>query len=347
MPKYDYQSTCKEGRRLVYRGGVFAGRPSFGGNSQYGFVDEQDREVIPLIYTLARDFDNGLALVKSDKYGFVDPNGDIQIPLIYDNAKPFRAGLAPVKMGRATNFGWGCIDLLNRVVIHLVHPEIFPFDEDTGLALVFEQDIIPYNDSSRIEGKYGFINQRGEMVVSLQYDYAESFSDGRALVQKNASQYGFIDAHGKEIIPTMFSRAYSYSENHAFVQSDNKWGVVDLHGNLVVPFLYDTDHMNTKTVFHNGIAIVCKDGKYGAIATNGGAVVPCIYALILAFVDGRAYAQRDGKFGFLDTQGYEIVPCIYDKIEYFNEDGWALAKKDGQWGALDRDGNIVEPFVTR
>ena len=56
------------------------------------------------------------------------------------------------------------------------------------------------------DGKYGFINNLGEVVVPIQYDEIEEFGKKNitwALVKKDGF-YGYIDSYGQEIIPTEF-----------------------------------------------------------------------------------------------------------------------------------------------
>lgn len=52
-------------------------------------------------------------------------------------------------------------------------------------------------------GKYGFVNKKGEEVVPLKYDKVESFSEGMAKVYKDG-KYGFINKNGEFIIPMKF-----------------------------------------------------------------------------------------------------------------------------------------------
>ncbi|WP_413482030.1 WG repeat-containing protein [Morganella psychrotolerans] len=51
----------------------------------HGFTDLQGKEVIPLIYEDARDFDNGYALVKKeDHWGVINTQGEVVIPFKYN-----------------------------------------------------------------------------------------------------------------------------------------------------------------------------------------------------------------------------------------------------------------------
>lgn len=45
-------------------------------------------------------------------------------------------------------------------------------------------------------GKWGYINEKGDLVISLQFDGADYFSYGLARV-KTASKFGYIDPTGQ------------------------------------------------------------------------------------------------------------------------------------------------------
>lgn len=52
----------------------------------FGFKNEQGQIIIEPIYEYAENFNNGLALVRTNsKFGFIDRNGKIVIDIIYDN----------------------------------------------------------------------------------------------------------------------------------------------------------------------------------------------------------------------------------------------------------------------
>ena len=55
--------------------------------------------------------------------------------------------------------------------------------------------------------------------------------------------------------------------------------------------------------FINGIAKVKKGNRFGVIDVGGNVVVPLIYDEISNFKYGIAYAEKNGVKGFIDTSG--------------------------------------------
>ena len=65
-----------------------------------------------------------------------------------------------------------------------------------------EQNLYPI----RQNGKFGYIDQTGTVVIEPQFDRAYYFSDNRARIQKG-DKYGFINKEGKIIVDPVYSRA--------------------------------------------------------------------------------------------------------------------------------------------
>jgi hypothetical protein len=77
----------------------------------------------------------------------------------------------------------------------------------------------------RINGRYGYINTSGELVIPCIYDTASPFVDGLAEVSKGLI-YGCIDANGNEIIPLQYSEIYQFSDGVAVVKQNDRYGVM-------------------------------------------------------------------------------------------------------------------------
>lgn len=83
------------------------------------------------------------------------------------------------------------------------------------------------------QGKWGFIDRTGKVVISPQFQHAGNFREGRAGV-KVRDKFGFIDETGKVVIPPRFDRVEDFAGGLARVQVGGKWGFVDPTGKMVV-----------------------------------------------------------------------------------------------------------------
>ncbi len=88
------------------------------------------------------------------------------------------------------------------------------------------------------DGKWGYIDKAGKIVIPLKYSSEDEFSEGLAAVQVEVEgKWGYIDKTGKVLIPAQWSSAVGFSEGLAAVQVevDGKWGYIDKTGKYVWP----------------------------------------------------------------------------------------------------------------
>lgn len=165
------------------------------------------------------------------------------------------------------------------------------------------------------DGCFGYTDTCGTVVFPLIYDYADSFSNGFAVVgkgEKNDRRFGLIDRQGREVVPCIYADVAGFSSGLARVQegtdSVRRYGYVDTLGQVVIPLKYDYARD-----FSEGMAVVAKgewSGKSG-------------------------YGKRDfeftGKYGFIDRRGNEVIAPIYDGAADFSE----VLAAVGQMGKLE------------
>lgn len=226
----------REGRALIYlkkekRGGT-------PGDADYvaGYIDETGEVIIAPRFEHARDFSEGLAYAGAKgSGGFIDRRGRVVIKVDF-SVKDFHEGLAAAAPARGR--GWGYIDRSGRSVIKPQYQ--FADDFSEGLAGV------------AVEGKYGFIDKRGEMVIPPRFVLRRGgrhgelivssgrFSEGLACVRVG-ELYGYINAKGDFVIPPRFARAQDFSEGLAWVVTRDeetralkKAGWIDKSGRWVV-----------------------------------------------------------------------------------------------------------------
>ncbi|MCX6253689.1 MAG: WG repeat-containing protein [Bacteroidia bacterium] len=167
-------------------------------DDKYGFVDVTGKVLVPIIYDDALSFSEGLAIVKKeDKYGFVDINGKEVTPFIYDEPE------ISIMMKR----------------IRLI--QIIPAFRFSELGAWVTKD-----------GKYGFMDVNGKLLIPIIYDDANSFSEDRAKVKKD-NKYGYVDLNGNIMVPIIYDEGYDFSDGRAAVKKDNWWFFIDKNGNSI------------------------------------------------------------------------------------------------------------------
>lgn len=219
------------------------------------------------------------------------------------------------------------------------------------------------------QGKYGFKNTEGIIVVPPKYDYADTFLNGRARVSIREKHsvvdhlYGYIDYTGQEVIPVKYNAACNFSEGRArvalksreFGVSGNQWGYIDTMGNVIIPLKYPDAND-----YREGLAPVKIGKAWGYIDWEGNQVIPAKYDLARSFSEGLALVgtnigsarvgrtyQRFGNYGYIDKTGKEVIPLKYKDGGNFSE-GLApvLSNTDRpSWGFINMNGKLVIPFT--
>jgi hypothetical protein len=93
--------------------------------------------------------------------------------------------------------------------------------------------------------KYGFMNAEGKIVVPIQYEQANAFSDMVDLLPadvlfavKQNGKWGFVDANNKTVIPFMYSEVNGpFSYGLAPVYLDDALGLINLKNEKVSKFV--------------------------------------------------------------------------------------------------------------
>src|SRR6218665_2970306 len=78
----------------------------------------------------------------------------------------------------------------------------------------------------KIEGKWGYINKTGKIVIKLQFDEARGFREGLANIKLD-SKWGYINKTGKIVINPRFDMAWHFEEGLAVIGLDGKLGYID------------------------------------------------------------------------------------------------------------------------
>ncbi len=152
---------------------------------------------------------------------------------------------------------------------------------------------------------FGFLNYCGDETIPCQYEKAELFNDGKALVKK--FDWYFIDAYGNE--------------------SDILENVVDVKA------------------LRMGISIAkFKNGKFALIDNNydvSKKPLSDYFDEIVSF-NSELYRVKTGKsFGLIKIDGSTKIDAIYDNINSTTEQGkWMIIEQNKKVGLMDTDGNI-------
>lgn len=169
-----------------------------------------------------------------------------------------------------------------------------------------------------------------------QYDFVDDCVCGLAKVSKDG-KFGFVNSEGKLIVALEYDEALAFNEGLSAVKKGNKWGYLDSTGKVVSATVYED-----AASFHEGLAAVRKDGKYGFIGRDMEVLIPFEYSNTGRFSEGlAAVANSKGQWGYIDVKGGVVINFVYTFADMFNE-GVARVMKGSAMKNIDRAGKEVK-----
>lgn len=184
----------------------------------------------------------------------------------------------------------------------------------------------------RQNGRWGYIDQRGQVVLPCDYDLTSRFSEGYAVIRRSfPGELTIIDASLRTVgtfeetdyFGDIYDGVFFFqSKQHA----QQRFGYATPLGQVVIApeFEFARD-------FCGGLSIVELNGAYGAINRLGELVIPPRYRTLWSFGDGepltvfqrgdvgadqsssRASESR-WLFGLLDRRGNVVVEAKYTAL---------------------------------
>lgn len=190
-------------------------------------------------------------------------------------------------------------------------------------------------DDNESKKKYGYFNEKFEVVIDFVYDEAKGFNNGLAIVKQNNS-YFLIDTSGKKVSKDYYSLTYDY-ENKVYyghiVTNTSSYDLLNNNGELLCS--YREIHK-----FSYGYAVVCIDEqKYGLINTNGELVLS-EYLYVDSFRFGYSVViDKDYNSITIDTSLKELYNFGSTRIEYSN--GCVVIDSDNGKEVRDVYGKLI------
>ena len=229
---------------------------------------------------------------------------------------------------------WGLKTLTGKVIVAPAYDYI-------------EQNYDGYH-RAKFQGKWGALNAHGKVAVKFKYNYLSGFyNDGWAVVRET-SLFGMINQRGRIVIPLEYNSLWYFKDGLCPAEKDEVWGFIDKKNTAVIPFEYDGFGSCN---WSEGLVTAKREYKWGFIDRNNHVVIPFIYLDALSFSEGLAMvADSNYNFGFINHQNEPVIPFIYGSpynIDFFARsfhDGVAAVNLQEKTGFINQKGETVIPF---
>ena len=222
-----------------------------------------------------------------------------------------------------------------------------------GLSIVYKFDFADtlsssrplgekYNHVTSYNGKYilyanyrcGVVDAAGNVIIPESNQLI--IRNGDVFEVRNKDRHGLIDSKGQII--GEYDHLIKMSDQLYRARKNKKLGVVDIHGNEIIPFEYEY----IGNISDNKTIKIRKENKYGIVNEHGSMIVQCDYDFINE--DNASYrVRKDNKWGVVDSVGKMIVPCEYEMMGAF-ENGVSKVMKNGYLGYIDQNNQVILDF---
>lgn len=172
------------------------------------------------------------------------------------------------------------------------------------------------------DGKWGYVNKSGEVVIKPIYTKCENFVNGKARVNNEKSEFLIIDKSGNQVFKGK-EETYYYplsSDQLVFsVQNKDKWniGLTDLQNNKLIK---DNKYKSSSIVVNAGLIAVQNDeDAYGVITVKDGQILGDLKfkfdELPIISKTGYVIAKADNKLKLYNPKG-ELITEVddYDQV---------------------------------
>lgn len=325
----------------------------------FGYIDLSGNMVIPAKYEFAMPFHENRAYVCfRGKWGVIDRQGNwIMAPVLDWLDQMSYLNSSYYDYNRYDYFSNSDYDFsrrregLKRITDQAPSTDLYFFSEGMGAV--------------SYEGKFGFIDTAGKIVVAPVYDKIMPFSQGLAAVRHN-DKWGYIDKTGKEIIPFHFREAGSFSDNGLAVvgtsmkesglkspeedleyeeYGETFYGYIDRSGKWAIK-----PQFSSAGDFSEGLAVASVNyNMKGYIDKTGKFVIPAKYDNADSFHNGFAFVHiRTFEYVYIDKSGK--ISKIYSKDHPPAEKERPLivhTDASGRYGFVDEKGKEVIPHTFR
>lgn len=176
-------------------------------------------------------------------------------------------------------------------------------------------------------GKYGYINQKMEQG-HFDYDFAGSFENGAAIVQKNG-KWGLIGTDFSDKVPAEFDEIkmdyYGFGLTYGvfFGRKGSTWGMYRTNGELLADGFEDVRLFASAEP-----AAVKKDGKWGFADKTGKIVIDPEFEDADSFSCGYAPVKQHGEWGCINSEKLLVIEPQYDLLSAFNSGGVAYCEDE-------------------
>ncbi|MDP8079960.1 WG repeat-containing protein [Phocoenobacter skyensis] len=279
----------------------------------------------------ASEFDpNELIMVsENNKYGFIDTSGKEVIPLIYDSASHFNERDFDNVSRVWVNGKAGLIDRKGNYILEHKYDYIQSFKNNIAYVdLKGRREIINLNKANEVKDLL--------LIKKVNNDTINTQLNANCTIDKHSTgwYYGLFNPSGKLAIDCVYHHIYFLTKDFINVELNDKEGVIDKKGKLIIPIEYEDLNLLGNKFFI--VRETRSDGRfdeeyYGVFDTKGILLFPIEYEDISEIkINNHSLfiLRKKDKEALVTPTGEVIIPFKPHSIEQIKENYFLLRGRD-------------------
>lgn len=184
---------------------------------------------------------------------------------------------------------------------------------------------------------YGIINKNGVETTTNKYTYIEYLIGEYFAAYNEENKIGVIDHYGNIVLGINYNLVQPIKGTNMIQVSDTESGILEIYSANIEQIAV---MKNAKLYIYNDYIKIVSDTETKYISLDGK-----ILTNKQALPNNTLFAtSKYGLWGFEDKDGNIVVEQVYDMVTEFNKYGFAGIKEGNKWGIIREDGTIiVEP----
>lgn len=371
-PKY---STIKPIGNRLWKVSIITSQSYNNKTEVFGILDSYGKERLEPIYQFIGDVNDdrvakGRAIINlKGQLGLVDENYCILAEPQYEHISEFKNGKAIVNKRvfkqniPGVDIVRGEIDIngLFTDISEIAKTEVHSISNaattnsnvKTIKTLSNGYVVIQKDDSNPINQYCAIIDENNNIILPYKYHRIEELENGMYLAYLSigyGGNYGLLDQEFKEIIAPKYTDIRLIedmliaSNSSTFYTSRGNYGLIDLKGNIVLPFEYSSIEFATCE-----LVWIHKDQKIGLATIDGKILLTPQYGKVEKFISGFAKVNNgywyeydenndspvvhtitkysEGKWGLINSEGILILPPIYYSIRVLEDNQIVVSRQ--------------------
>ena len=190
-------------------------------DQKYGVMNEKGKVTLQAEYDDLKQTSNGIYIAKNENnYGVIDKNKDKKVDFKYKNIKYIEE--AGIYIAEDNNYNSEILDSEFNVKLKGIVSEL---NTEEGYMKL------------RINDEYKYYNFKFEEKMAK-----DILTSNNLYLSKKDGKYGFIDKDGKVVVDYIYDDATEQNDyGYASVKKDGKWGSIDHQGKTVIEPTYNLD----------------------------------------------------------------------------------------------------------